>query len=92
MAPTYWLDLFTAETWQEFLDNGGDVTGFSPRRFKTVQRMKPGDLLLCYVTRVSRWVGVLEVTGDAFFDEHPIWKSQLFPQPDWRQGEDRASA
>lgn len=79
MAPTYWLDLFTAETWEEFLDNGGEVSGFSPRRFKTVQRMKPGDLLLCYMTRVSRWVGVLEVTGDAFYDESPIWKSQVFP-------------
>ncbi len=79
MAPTYWLDLFTAETWREFLDHGGEVTGFSPRRLKTVQRMKPGDLLLCYVTRVSRWVGILEVTGDAFFDESPIWRSQVFP-------------
>jgi hypothetical protein len=34
--------------------------------------MKPGDYLLCYLTRVSRWVGVLEVVGERFFDEKPI--------------------
>jgi hypothetical protein len=24
----YWLDLFTAKTWREFLDAGGEVSGF----------------------------------------------------------------
>ena len=41
--------------------------------------MKSGDYLLCYLTRVSRWVGVLEVTAEPFFDEAPIWSSQVFP-------------
>ena len=79
MARTYWIDLFTVETWKEFLDHGGDVSGFSEKRQATVQRMKPGDYLLCYLTRVSRWVGVLEVTGEPFFDEAPIWSSRVFP-------------
>jgi len=79
VARTYWIDLFTVETWKEFLDHGGDVSGFSDKRWATVQRIKPGDYLLCYLTRVSRWVGVLEVTGKPFFDERPIWKSQVFP-------------
>src|SRR5262249_37526104 len=42
-------------------------------------RMKPGDYLLCYLTRVSRWVGVLEVTGEPLFDGAPIWSSRVFP-------------
>jgi len=79
MARTYWLDLFTIETWQEFLDQSRTVSGFSEARLTTVKRMKPGDYLLCYVTRISRWVGVLEVTGEAYFDESPIWTSQTFP-------------
>jgi predicted RNA-binding protein len=73
MARTYWIDLFAIETWKEFLDHGGDVSGFSEKRRVTVERMKPGDYLLCYLTRVSRWVGMLEVTGGPFFDEAPIW-------------------
>ena len=43
MARTFWIDLFTIETWKEFLDHGGDVSGFSEKRWVTVQRMKPGD-------------------------------------------------
>jgi hypothetical protein len=50
MARTSWIDLFTIGTWKEFLDHGGDVSGFSEKRRATVQRMKPGDYLLCYLT------------------------------------------
>jgi hypothetical protein len=42
MARTYWIDLFTIETWKEFRDHGSDVSGFSEKRWKTVQRMKHG--------------------------------------------------
>ena len=79
MARTYWIDLFTVETWKEFQDHGSDVSGFSEKRWATVQRMKPGDYLLCYLTRVSRWVGLLEVMGEPFFDEKPIWSSSVYP-------------
>jgi predicted RNA-binding protein len=79
MSRTYWIDLFTIETWREFLDHGGDVTGFSDRRWATVQKIKPGDYLLCYLTQASRWVGHLEAVGEPFQDEEPIWKSQVFP-------------
>jgi EVE domain len=79
MARTYWIDLFTVETWKEFQDHGSDVSGFSEKRWVTVQRMKPGDYLLCYLTRVSRWVGLLEVVGEPFYDETPIWSSQVYP-------------
>lgn len=79
MARTYWLDLFTVETWKEFRDHGGDVSGFSEKRWSYVAKMMPGDYLLCYLTRVSRWVGLLEVIGEPFFDEKPIWSSKAYP-------------
>jgi len=69
MPQTYWLDLFRVETWQEFLDHGGDVTGFREKRWKTVQKIKHGDYLLCYLTGASRWVGLLEVTSEPVYDE-----------------------
>lgn len=81
MARTYWLNLFTVETWKEFQDHGGNVSGFNEKRWSTVRRIKPGDYLLCYLTRVSRWVGLLEVVGEPFFDEEPIWSSQGLSQP-----------
>lgn len=79
MPQTYWLDLFTVETWKEFLDHGGDVTGFREKRWKIVQKIKHGDYLLCYLTGASRWVGLLEVTSEPVYDETPIWKSDVFP-------------
>ncbi len=41
--------------------------------------MKPGDYLLCYLTGVSRFIGVLEVTSGPYWDETPIWKDEVFP-------------
>ena len=43
------------------------MSGFSEKRWATVQKIKPGDHLLCYLTRVSRWVGLLEAVGKPFF-------------------------
>jgi hypothetical protein len=79
MARTYWLALFTAETWKEFQAHGGDTSGFRRSRWPTVQRMRPGDYLLCYLTRVSRWVGLLEVVGEPFLGDEPIWSSDVYP-------------
>ncbi len=77
--PNYWLDLFTAKSWQEFLDAGANTSGFSAHRWTTVQKMKVGDYMLCYLTGISRFVGILEVTAPAFQDESPIWSDATFP-------------
>jgi hypothetical protein len=80
MSPqNYWLDLFTETTWQEFLEAGAQISGFRESRWRTLQQIKPGDYLLCYLTRISRWIGVLEVTSEAFKDTTPIWKNESFP-------------
>jgi predicted RNA-binding protein len=75
----YWLDLFSGATWGEFLEAGAEVSGFRRSRWKTVQKIKRGDCLLCYLTRVSRWMGVLEVISEPFEDSTPIWKGDPFP-------------
>ena len=54
----YWLVLFTHATWQTFLANGATVVGFREQRWLTVKQIKPGDQLLCYLTGVSRWIGI----------------------------------
>jgi len=79
VSKNYWLDLFNWKTWQEFLKAGGEVSGFRENRWKTVQQIKPGDYLLCYLTGVSRWIGILEVTTEAFKDDSPIWEYDAFP-------------
>jgi hypothetical protein len=75
----YWLDLFTGTTWQEFRQAGADVSGFRRTRWKTVQQIRQGDYLLCYLTGVSRFIAVLEVVSDPYLDHSPLWKDEDFP-------------
>lgn len=76
---TYWLDLFTGTTWQEFLKAGSRVSGFRENRWSLVQKIQPGDYLICYLTGVSRFIGMLEVASAPYKDTTPIWRTAVFP-------------
>lgn len=39
---------------EEFQDHGANVSGFRKRIGKAVDRIKRGDILLCYMTGVKR--------------------------------------
>jgi hypothetical protein len=43
--------------------------------------VKTGDLLLCYVVKLSRWCGLLEVTSAAYEDVTPIFSDENDPFP-----------
>lgn len=45
---------------------------------KAAANIQPGAILLCYLTRVMRWVGALEVVGPSS-DKRPIWWDAEFP-------------
>jgi predicted RNA-binding protein len=75
----YYLDLFSPETCQMFSDSDQTISGFRITQQNMAGRIKPGDKLLCYVTRLSRWVGILEVTSESFQDSKPIFTSSDDP-------------
>ncbi len=74
----YWLDLFTGVTWQEFKAAGAKVSGFRDSRWNTVQKVKPGDYFLCYLTGVSRFIGIPEVVDKPFKDKTCIGEGEFF--------------
>jgi len=74
----YWLSLFTATTWQEFLAAGGTISGFPQNRHETARRIQADDILLCYLASAMRWVGALQVIGPSQ-DTRAIWKEADFP-------------
>jgi hypothetical protein len=76
---TYWLDLFTGTTWKEFQAAGARVTGFREKNWKRAANIRPGDIFLCYLVGVKRWVGLLEVKGARYRDETPIFGEETFP-------------
>jgi len=69
----HFLDLFTPETWHAFREIGATTTGFRERHQKLAkERVSQGDTFLCYLTRLSRWCGVLQAESGAYHDSTSI--------------------
>ncbi|MBZ0282893.1 MAG: EVE domain-containing protein [Anaerolineae bacterium] len=69
----YYLNLFSPETYEAFIHSGMNISGFRLRQQSAASKIKPGDKLLCYMTKLSRWVGILEIGSDWFQDDTPIF-------------------
>ena len=65
--------------WSVSLKNGASVYGTTINKQKRMEKINPGDFLICYMTKLSRFVGLLEVTSKSFLDDSPIWKENAFP-------------
>lgn len=75
----YYIDLFSPDTYQAFTNSDMTVSGFRERQKGVAATMRPGDKLICYVTKLSRWVGVLEVTSNYFINDNPIFTATADP-------------
>lgn len=53
--------------------------GFPETQQRTVRRIKSGDYLLAYMTKISKWMAVLEVTSEPYDELQRIWSQALFP-------------
>jgi predicted RNA-binding protein len=74
----FYLDLFSPETYEAFSKSDRQVSGFRTRQQVSAQRIKHGDKLVCYMTKLSRWVGILQVTEGPYEEDSPIF----FPEDD----------
>ena len=57
----YFIDLFSPETHEAFTRSPRDISGFRLRR-NHAEKVKTGDIFVCYLTRLSRWFGLLDGT------------------------------
>jgi hypothetical protein len=69
----YYIDLFSPETYKAFSLSDRNISGFRERQRGIASRIKSGDKLVCYVTKLSRWIGILEVVSDYFIDDSVIF-------------------
>ncbi|MFL6228763.1 MAG: EVE domain-containing protein [Pyrinomonadaceae bacterium] len=74
----YYTDLFSPETYEAFFHSDMTVSGFRLRQQNAASGIKVGDKLVCYMTKLSRWIGILEVVSEAYRDETPIF----YPEDD----------
>lgn len=75
----YFIDLFSPETYAAFAKSSRNISGFRSRHKNVAGRIKPGDMFVCYLTRLSRWVGLLEVVEGPFTDNTPIFLNEKDP-------------
>jgi hypothetical protein len=73
MASSYYTDLSSPETYEAFARSPRDISGFRLNQQPHAQRIRPGDKFVCYMTKLSRWFGVLEVQSTCFLDESPLF-------------------
>lgn len=74
---TYWLNLFTGTTWKEFQAAGSKTAGFREHNWSRSKSIKPGDIFICYLIGVKRWVGLLEITSEGYRDESRIFEEDV---------------
>ncbi len=69
----YYLNLFSPETYEAFTASNRTVSGFRLRQQQAASKIRIGDKLICYVTRLSRWIGVLEITSNYYKEDSPLF-------------------
>lgn len=71
----YLVDLFSPTTYETFTESSRTVSGFRVSQEQQAKRVQVGDIFVCYMTKLSRWVGLLEVQSECFIDTTPIYSS-----------------
>ncbi len=77
---TYWINVYSEQTWKESQAHGPPISGFAEKRLASVQKIALGDILLCYIMGAKKLTGAREVIGPAFISRTPaIWFTQAYP-------------
>ncbi len=76
---TFYTNLFSPDTYETFSRSDRGVSGFSKHQLAWARRIQKGDRFICYMTKLGRWVGVLEVLDEAQIDETPLFYPQNDP-------------
>jgi len=76
---TYYTEIFSPETYEAFTKSDRTVVGHLQSRRNAAERVKPGDRFVCYLTKLSRWVGLLEVLEGPFEDDSPVFHAENDP-------------
>jgi hypothetical protein len=69
----HYLNLYSPATYEVFSKSDRTLSGFQERHHAVAKRVKPGDTLICYLIKLSRWIGALTVVDGPFIDRTPIY-------------------
>src|SRR5712692_5252346 len=75
----YWIVVGSEENMRIAEARGFDIFGFKSTRRSEVSRMRPGDKLIFYLTKIMKFGGLAEITSDYFEDRTKVFKSGKKP-------------
>jgi len=75
----HYIYLFSPDTFAAFSKTDRSIAGVRSNQSGLASKLEFGDKLICYVTKISRWVGVLEVNGKMFVSTKPIFTDEDDP-------------
>ncbi len=73
---TNWIVVGSEENMRIAESRGFDIFGFKSTRRSEVSRMKPGDKLIFYLTKIMKFGGLAEVSSEYFEDHTKVFKSK----------------
>lgn len=76
---THYTYLYSPETYAWFCQSDKSLAGVRKNQESVARKVQVGDHLICYVTKVARWAGILEVTGAVYEDSTPQFVSSDDP-------------
>ena len=71
--PNYYMIVTNEIDYEWDIDNQFSCAGFPDLNKKSLQQMEIGDKIIYYVTKQSKFMAVVEVVGEYFYSEEPIW-------------------
>lgn len=75
---SYFLNLFSPETYEAFRRSDCTVSGFRERQRAMADRLEPGDKFVCYMTKLGRWFGLLQIIEGPYIERKPLF----YPEED----------
>lgn len=75
----FYTDLFSPETYEAFAKSDRIISGFRMSQHNAAQKICVGDKFICYMTKLSRWIGVLEVVSKCYVDDTPLFYPENDP-------------
>lgn len=75
----YYMILTSVSDYACDVKNKFKFAGFPDRYRNSIAKMKKGDKIIYYVTRVSTFCAVVEVTGESYYSKTEVWDDMLDP-------------
>lgn len=69
----YYLGLFTPYTWLGFREHGSKVVGFSNSVVSRARKVQTGDIVIAYLSGLTRWCGAFQIRGEMYRDSKPLF-------------------